>query len=148
MKRISLVIALLFAGIFLFVSCEKISYEWMKYDDDQDGNVFFYKKGDVQKDGEKHIVQVWGKEVYSEKGRKDELQSRVKDGLSNAGYDQLLYKKCLYEINCRQKKISILTIYHYNTDGKELYAGGSNVRKWFDIETGSTGDKLHAEVCR
>ena len=110
--------------------------------------IYFYKKGDVGQNGDKYLVQVWGKEVYSIKGRKDELQSRAKDGLSNAGYDKLSYKKCLYEIDCRKKKISILTIIHYNTDKKELYSGGSDVRRWFDIEPGSPGDRLQKEVCK
>lgn len=148
MKSTGLALSCMMLILFLLVSCEKISYEWVKYHDDQDGNIYFYKKGDVDKDGGKHLAQVWGKEIYSEKGRKDELQSRAKDGLSNAGYDKLSYKKCLYEIDCNKSKISILTILHYNKDEKELYSGGSDIRKWFDIEPGSTGDKLQKAVCK
>ena len=75
MKRISFVFSLLFVVLFLFVSCGKISYEWVQYRNDKDGNVYFYKMGDVRKDGPAHFVQVWGKEVYSQKGREDEIQT-------------------------------------------------------------------------
>mgnify|MGYP001769477401 FL=1 len=148
MKRIIFVFSLLLVVLFLCVSCGKISYEWVKYRTDQDGNVYFYKMGDVRKDGPVHFVQVWGKEVYSQKGRENEIQSRAKDGLSNAGYDKLSYKKCLYDIDCNKQKISILSISHYNTEDQELYAGGSHVSKWFDIEPNSTGDHLQKEVCK
>jgi len=148
MKRISLVVSLLFVVLFLFVSCGKISYEWVQYRKNKDENVYFYKMGDVRKGGPAHFVQVWGKEVYSQKGREDEIQSRTKDGLSNAGYDKLSYKKCLYEIDCNKQKISILSISHYNADNKELYASGSNVSKWFDIEPDSTSEHLQKEVCK
>ncbi len=148
MKILRPALCLLLIVIVMLAGCEKVSYEWLKYKDDQTGNAYFYKKGDVEKSTDKYVVQVWGKEVYSNQGREHELQSRAKDGLSNAGYDRLSYKRCLYEIDCQRKKISILTIFHYDTDGKELYAGGSDLRRWFDIEPGSTGDDLQKQVCR
>lgn len=148
MKRLYAAAALLFAFFLLCAGCGKISYEWVKYKDDPDGNAFFYKLGDVKKEGLNHLVQVWGKEVYSSKGREAELRMRAKDGLKNTGYDQLAYKKCLYEIDCRKQKISILAIRHYGTDEKELYSDESQVRRWLDIELGSTGDDLQKAVCR
>lgn len=148
MNRARWVVILLFAVLLLYVSCDKISYEWVKYHDDNEGNAFFYKKGKTTKDGDRHIAQAWGKEVYSAKGKEKELQSRIKDGLSNQGYDKLSYKKCLYEIDCREQKISILSISHYNSDDKILYSGGSDIRRWFEIETNSTSDHLRREVCK
>jgi len=34
--------------------------------------------GDVRKGGPAHFVQVWGKEVYSQKGREAEIQIKLK----------------------------------------------------------------------
>ena len=148
MKIIRWVVVVLFTVLLLFVSCDKISYEWVKYHDDNEGNAYFYKKGKTTKDGDRHIVQAWVKEVYSTKGKEKELQSRINDGLSNQGYDKLSYKKCLYEIDCRKQRISILSISHYSTEDKILYSGGSDIRRWFDIEANSTGDHLQKEVCK
>ena len=86
MKKIRSAIILAFVVFLLLVSCDNISYKWVKYHDDNDGNAYFYKKGKVDKDGYKHIVQVWDKEVYSVKGRDAEIESRTKDGLSSKGY--------------------------------------------------------------
>ncbi|MHB8137758.1 MAG: surface-adhesin E family protein [Smithellaceae bacterium] len=148
MKKISSVVAFPLLVCLVLLSCENISYEWVKYHDDNDGNYFFYKKGKVDKGGGKHIVRVWGKEVYSAKGREVEIRSRAKDGLSSAGYDKLSYKKCLYEIDCSKQKISILAIIHYGADDEELYSGGTHQRNWYDIKPDSTSGHLQKEVCK
>ena len=56
MKKIISFVSLLFVVLLLCVSCGKISYEWVQYRNDKDGNVYFYKIGDVRKDGPTHFV--------------------------------------------------------------------------------------------
>ena len=148
MKKISSVMILAMMLSLLLVSCDSISYKWVKYHDDNDGNAYFYKKGKVDKDGYKHIVQVWSKEVYSPRGRDAEIESRTKDGLTSKGYRKLSYKKCLYEIDCSRLKISTLSIRHYDTDDEELYTGGTDERNWYDIQPDSPGNRLRQEVCK
>ena len=148
MKKISSVMILALMLSLLLVSCDSISYKWVKYHDDKDDNAYFYKKGKVDKDGYKHIVQVWGKEVYSPRGRDAEIESRTKDGLTSKGYRKLSYKKCLYEIDCSRLKISTLSIKHYDADDKELYSGGTDERSWYDIQPDSPGNRLRQEVCK
>jgi hypothetical protein len=43
MKKISSVFSLLFVALFLFVSCGKIPYEWVKYWDDKDGQTHLFQ---------------------------------------------------------------------------------------------------------
>lgn len=148
MRKISSVIFLLFLVLLLIVSCEKSSSEWVEYKNDNDGNVYSYNKGNIKKEGRNNTVQVWGKQVYSDVGRTIELQSRIKDGLSIEGYDKLSSKTCMYEIDCQKQSISVLSISHYDKDGKVLYSGAdTSEKKWFDIKPDSTGDALQKEVC-
>ena len=148
MKKISSVLILAMMVSLLLVNCDSISYKWVKYHDDNDGNAYFYKKGKVDKDGYKHIVQAWSKEVYSQRGRDAEIESRTKDGLTSKGYRKLSYKKCLYEIDCSRLKISTLSIKRFDTDDKELYSGGTGERNWYDIQPDSPGNRLRQEVCK
>jgi hypothetical protein len=122
----------------------------VKYKNDNDGNVYSYNKGNIKKESRNNTVQVqvWGKQVYSDVGRTIELQSRIKDGLSIEGYDKLSSKTCMYEIDCKKQSISILSISHYDKEGKVLYSDGdTSEKKWFDIKPDSTGDALQKEVC-
>jgi hypothetical protein len=119
----------------------------VKYKDDNEGNIYLYNKENIAKYCGNYMVQVWGKEAYSDKGRTKELQSRTKDGLSTEKYDKLLQKNILYEIDCKKQMISILAIIHYDTNGKALYSGGTLERKWFDIKPDSTEANLQKEVC-
>jgi hypothetical protein len=68
-KKVFSVISLLFLVLFLLVSCEKSSSDWVEYNEDNDGNVWFYKKGDINKDGDKFLVKVWDNRVFSDKSR-------------------------------------------------------------------------------
>jgi hypothetical protein len=147
MKKIGSVISLSFLVLFLLAGCENSSSDWVKYKDDNDGNIYSYNKENIAKDSGNYMVQVWGKEGYSDKGRMKELQSRTKDGLSTERYEKLLQKNILYEIDCKKQMISILAIIHYDTDGKALYSGGTLERKWFNIKPDSTEWNLQKEVC-
>jgi hypothetical protein len=147
MKKIGSVIFLLVLVFFLLASCENSSSDWVKYKDDNDGNIYSYNKENIAKDSGNYMVQVWEKQAYSDIGREKEIQSRKKDELSIKGYDKLLQKNVLYEIDCKKHMISVLAIIHYDTDGKALYSGGTLERKWLDIKPDSTGEALQKEVC-
>jgi hypothetical protein len=147
MKKIGSVIFLLVLVLFLLASCDNSSSDWVKYKDDNEGNIYLYNKENIAKDCGNYMVQVWGKQVYSNIGREKEIQSRTKDKLSTKGYDKLLQKNVLYEIDCKKQMISILAIIHYDTNGKALYSGGTLERKWFDIKPDSTEANLQKEVC-
>lgn len=148
MKKIILNITLTLSAVFIIAGCDRGVSDWVKYKNDSDGNVYSYHQGNIKKDSANRTVQVLAKEVYSDAGRTIELQARIKDGLSIDGYDRLSYKTCLYEIDCKKQKISVLSISHYDKDGNVIYSGGDTAQqKWFDINPDSTGDTLQKEVC-
>jgi hypothetical protein len=120
----------------------------VKYKTDKDGNVYSYSKGSMKVDSANNTVQVLAKEIYSDVGKTIELQSRIKDGLSVAEYENFSSKTCLYEIDCKKGNIAVLAISHYDKDDKVIYAGGeTKEKKWFDIQPDSTADALKKEIC-
>jgi len=77
MKKISSVISLSFLVLFLTVSCEKSSSDWVEYRNEK-GYVSSYKKVNIQKDDGNYIVQVWDKYVFSDKGKEIIIQDMKK----------------------------------------------------------------------
>jgi len=146
MEKISSVIFLSLLVFFILVSCNKNSSDWVQYNTDNDGNVFSYKKVNIQKDGDNNIVQVWEKEVYSDKGREKEIQSITKLGLSTERYKKLSELIYLSEIDCKKRMGRILNIVRYDTNGQTLESGNVN-GKWNYVIPDSDGDTVLKEVC-
>jgi uncharacterized protein YxeA len=156
MKKISPIISLSFLVIFLLVSCVKreshlVRYgddkDWVKYNRDNDGNVYSYKKINIEQDKVKYIVQIWIKKVYSKKGREKEIQSRIKDGLSTEGYDKLSHIVSLGDIDCNKRMKQTLSLTRYDTDNKILNSWDYD-RKWEHIIPNSNGDNVREIVCK
>jgi len=148
MKAIKLMISLSFIFVLLFAGCQKSPSDWVQYKEDRDGNIYLYDKTKIKENAANNTVEVWAKQIYSDTGRTIELQSRIKDGLSIGGYDKLAHKICRYEIDCGKKGIRILSISHFDKDGKSLYFGvDKGEKKLFDIKPDSTSGALFNEVC-
>jgi hypothetical protein len=134
--------------VFIFVGCEKGASDWVQYHEDADRNVYLYDQNRVKVDAANHTVEVWAKQVYSDTGRTIELQSRIKDGLSIKGYDKLEHKTCRYAIDCGKKGIAILSISHFDSEGKSLYFDvDKGEKKMFVINPYSPAAALQKEVC-
>ena len=121
--------------------------DWVKYNRDNDGNAYSYKKGNIDKDEGKYIVQIWIKKVYSKKGREKEIQSRIKDGLSTKGYDKLSHIVSLGDIDCNKRMKQTLSLIRYDTDNKVLNSWNYD-RKWEYIISNSNGDNVRKIVCK
>jgi hypothetical protein len=125
---------------------------WIEYGRTDDGDVLFYNKKVNTDDGKgKHIVQVWGKEVYSEMGREKYLQNIKKKGWSTEGWNKILnlsYINDLVTIDCKKYKSLISSIVWYDKDGNVLYSGSVDEPKWEDIIPDSTTDSLRKKICK
>jgi hypothetical protein len=121
--------------------------EWVRYNRDNDGNVYSYKKGNIDKDEGKYMVQIWIKKVYSKKGREKEIQSRIKDGLLTEGYDKLSHIVSLGDIDCNKRMKQTLSLTRYDTDNKVLNSWDYD-RKWEYIIPNSNGENVRKIVCK
>ncbi len=148
MKRISSVIFLLILVLFLLIGCNNSSSDWVKYKTDNDGNVSYYKKVNISQDGDNYIVKGWKKQVYSDKGREKEIQSRIKDGLSTEGWDKLRDYKSLNETDCKKRMTNTLYVSYFDTDDKELYSQKFDKEEWIYVTPDSKGETVMKEICK
>jgi len=154
MKKICSVIFLSFLVLVLLVSCEKSSTQsssdWVKYKVDENGHVLSYKKGNIKKDDGYYIVQVWGKLVFSDKDRKEEIQVRKKKGFSIEGYDKLSEEIFLDEIDCKKRIYSTLSMKGYDTEGKVIFTENYDDDKLMlgYIVPGSYRDTVLKKFCK
>jgi hypothetical protein len=149
MKKISPIISLSFLVIFLIVGCVSNlvrpgnDNDWVKNYTDMNGDVISYKI----EHRIKNVVQVWGKRVFSDEGRKEFIQDRVDNGLSILGMEKLENFTSLYEINCNEKTDRVLSVVVYDTDGK-IVSSSFDETKWENIVPNSIGDSFLNKVCK
>ena len=143
MKKISSVIFLSFAVLFLLVGCVGSSSHLVN-----SGNDVSYNTENIQNNGGKYIVQVWEKEVYSDKGRKELIQKMRDNEMSTERYDKLKETMTLYEIDCKKKRRNILSVTDYDTGGKILFSHSYDKQEWVYIVPDSKFDSFRKEVCK
>jgi hypothetical protein len=102
----------------------------------------------IQNNGGKYIVQVWEKEVYSDKGRKELIQKMRDHEMSTERYDKLKETMILYEIDCKKKRRNILSVTDYDTDDKVLFSHSYDKQEWVYIVPDSKLDYFRKEVCK
>ena len=129
--------------LLLLIGCVGDSSNLMK-----SGNDVSYKTENIQNNGGKYIVQVWEKEVYSDKGEEELIQKMTKNGLSTEGYNKLKETMSLYEIDCNKKMKNILSITDYDMDGKVLLSYSYDKKEWGFIVPDSKVDSFRKEVCK
>jgi hypothetical protein len=86
--------------------------------------------------------------VYSNKSREDYFRYRIKNGLSNEGWDKLSYTMSLFEIDCKKKWNKVLSILFYDTNGDVLWSDNYDESKWNYIVPDTMEDTLQKEVCK
>jgi len=146
MKKISSVVSLSFLVLFLLIGCGKKSNDWVEYKTDENG-VFSYKKINTDKNYGNYIVQVWVKQVYSDKGKEKIIQMTVKNRESTEGYEKLSQKIMLTEHDCKKHMVSLLSLNYYDSDGKVLPSHDFQ-NLWKYIISDSPDDVLHKIVCK
>jgi hypothetical protein len=146
MKKFGSVISLSVLVLFLLVSCDKSSSDWVQYQNDVNGNVRSYKKVNDEKDVGNNIVRVWEKNFFSDKGRQEFIKYMTSKGHPTEEYDKLSYMVYLYEIDCEKQRLHVLSVSQYNKDNKKFLSGDKE-SEWIDIPPNSLGDSLQEKVC-
>ena len=150
MKKISSVISLSFLVLFLLAGCVSSSSnlvksaddnDWVNFDDNDEG-VYSYKKGNIDKD----VVQVWRKKVFSDEGRKKQIQDLTENGHTTGVFDKLSDARDLIEIDCKNLKKRTISTKLYDQN-KEIFFQYYN-EEWSSITPNSHGETLLKEVCK
>lgn len=96
---------------------------------------FFYDLGNITRPA-KNTVGVWLKIVYSEKYKKEE------------DLDHLTQAVGLWEIDCQDKKICLLSTSHYSEKGEISAPQIWLPPEWKSITPNTVMDDLYKELCR
>ncbi len=88
-----------------------------------------------------NIIRVWVKEVNTEKG--------IADMVKRFGEE---YKNCdhirkLYEVDCAEKRVRILSSGAYSREGGVIISDDSP-SQWIFVAPSSEGEALHKTVCK
>jgi hypothetical protein len=145
MKTVNSVILLPFLIILLYVTPVIGSSNWVEYYRDNNGTVYSYKQEIAEKN---RVIQVWDKEVFSEKGREKFIREFRNKGWATKGYDKLSYKHVLCEIDCKKKKARMLFIAEYDNSGNELFSYSFAQPEWENIDPDSNWNILRKIVCK
>lgn|GEM_PF-507996 len=134
---------------FLFIGCEKLPSDWVKYNTDDDGTVRSYKKLTVDKDKGEYLVKVCLKGDFSYKGREKIIQDRIKDGLNIEGYNKLSVIEGIYEVDCKKNRVRKLSERYYDTDkGSVLSEDNTEEKQWKEIFPNTVGEDILKGICK
>lgn len=133
--------------VLLFKTFEKRTLDnWVKYGEDKDNNLYFYKKiGSNDKTEYKGIRRVWLKLVYTDKGRKNELQFRRDNEFPTEGLEKLSHALSLFEIDCEKLSFQTNSFSYYNMVGEKIY--DDDTADSGNISPDSLLDLLREKVC-
>ena len=145
MKNFGSVLLLQSLMIILLFSPVSGSSDWVEYFKDSDGSVYSHQKEIIRENG---LIQVWDKEVFSKKGKEKYIQELRNREWSIKGYDKLLYKHVLSEIDCKKKRIRMLLITEHDENGKELFSYSFEDPEWEPIIPYSNWDVLRKKLCK
>jgi hypothetical protein len=148
MKTINSVIFLSVLIFLLLVTPVIGSSDWVYYGTDSDGSVLLYKEVNIEKNGGKFKIQVWGKRVFSDKGREEYIKFMKEIGSWNEGYNKISHTMFLSELDCKKRTYRYLSSFGYDTDNKVLFSFSQDELKLNSIVPDSEMDSLRKKVCK
>ncbi len=139
MKFLSVKLGVILIGLAIFCNVEAWGADWKLYSE-TDFFSSYYDKESINHIS-KNIIWVWVKEVNTQKG--------ITDMVKRFGEE---YKNCdhikkLYEVNCAEKRIRILSSAAYSKAG-EIIISDDSPSGWISIVPKSEGEALDKTVCR
>jgi predicted neuraminidase len=146
MKKICL---LLSAITILSLVSQVQGAEWLSIGKDRVGNELFYDR-EMQIMRSADIIKVWMKGIYSDEGRKERMQERIRSKATVERYEKLSYSLELQEINCAKKQFRILAYTDYASDEGILYKFISEQKPsegWEFIARDSMGEQIYQTIC-
>ncbi len=126
-------------GMIWFCSAEGWGADWRLYARSADGTEYY--DTDNMTRPSKDVIRVWEKMIYSEKGVQGQVESLGEKFRKSA------YRMTLNELNCAEKKVRVLSISEYSTDGEVLFSSDYQEPKWQFIVPESLAELLSKGVC-
>jgi len=140
MKSLLRMVGVILVWFAIFSGAKAWGADWRLYFNDSDAQ-FYYDKESITNSSE-NIVSVWVREKLTREGIDNAVRAL------GGKYADLSYLRILYEINCRDKKISDLAFSFYSEQGFLINSKFNNEKQWNFIMSGSMGDFLYRAVCK
>ncbi len=140
---------LLFVIAMVFQVPQAKGVEWISIGKDIFGNELYYDREILIKRSAV-IVEVWMKGIYSDDGRKQRIQERIKSKATVERYEKLSYVLELQQINCDKRMFRIMEYTDHSSDGGILYkfiVEQKPLEGWERIAPDSIGQRMYKTVC-
>jgi hypothetical protein len=123
--------------------------DWVLYVEIGDGSKEYYDKATITRPS-KDSVKVATKLMLSDKQKQRVIEAGAKDGLPAKDLEKLSYLQSVYVINCVRKQFQVLSIAHYDVDGKLVRSDDrpeDMQLEWDQIPPNTVVDHLQNAVC-
>jgi len=132
--KIKLLALAMGVGLVIFCDTEIVGADWKFFQKNFQGE-FFYDADRITRSSD-NAVGIWLKIVYSENFLKEE------------GLDELTQTIGLWEINCKEKKVCLLSTSHHSKEGEISPPQVQLPPEWTSIPPGSIMDTLYQVLCK
>jgi len=139
-KRVRITLAVIGLIFFCYADEWAADWNWEKCGRSKNATIYYDTKGITLLP--KGIVRVWGAEVYTAEG----VQLNVQE--FGQGYKDVASGVMRIEINCREKRMRVLSITSYSQ--AEIVIGSESTpnAQWEGILPDSIGESLYILVCK
>lgn len=110
------------------------------------GTTTYYDRQSVTTTAD-NTIRLYRRTVYNEQGRKVFIERLKKRNPDIQGYEDLAYAFYHEEVNCRTREHALLEVADHSGDGKVIYRGKMNNKKWIRALPGTMEDILLQKVC-
>ena len=110
--------------------------------------VYFYKPEQIKKDGD--VIKVWIKNVPANESTRLAVIERNTAIYKKTKFDfsDYSYALVLWNIDCAEQKIRIISLANYSRTGKVIAARDLEGRAWNNIVPDSLGEHFATVLCR
>ncbi len=144
-----LVALLVFIGLFSASYAAAEAADWVFLVETGDGSKEYYDKSGISRPS-KDSVKVSTKLIPSAKQRKTIIEAGLKDELPASELQRLNYLQSVYIINCARSQFQVISISHYDADGKVIRTDETPEEmkyEWTQIPPKTVVDHLQSAVC-
>ena len=131
--------------IFFLFANQALAADWKLFASSGGGDMY-YDKSSIKKEN-KNIVRVLTKKIYNERGKLEEFSFLQKTGKKPGNLYILSHELILFEIDCVNEKIKILSNSIRDKRGHVVPSAPQSYGKWNDIAHKSSDEKLKNIVC-
>jgi hypothetical protein len=145
MKSLLGKLGVLLIGLAIFGNAEVWGEDWKIYNYRVTGDTFHYYDAESVTRPSENIVRVWTKTIYSEKDIND-FVTKYGQGAKSIGHT-----RALKEIECKEKKLRLLSLNVYSKGGDMLMMADESALKefgeWNFIAPETILESLYKAVC-